>query len=506
MRVVAGVACLVLSFGSVGQTGAAEVPAELKEPIRGLLDRTKPATGAYEPVVDGFVIRVTWSELQPDPEPGTDHGSALDTASIDRALSAVHAAGNPVRLRVSGGIHAPQWAKRLGGAEPVTWYADGTVIGTVGRFWTSQYGAAYQNLQHRLAERYDDDPRVGDVVISRCTTEFAEPYVRQTGQLSLLRPGLQAAGYTGAADDQCHREEIDAHRVWQRTRSYLAFNPYQRIHEDTWTHSVDTAFTMRMIDHCRQVLGPRCVLGNNSLGPDRPQTYQDMYEYIAAKGGPISLQTATAAKVCGGQHPCPAAAWNMTLDLAVRYGAGAVELPGGAAGYTTWAIEEVPPHHGLRYYDDALERAAVVMNSVRTRVSSPAAGVLKSCVPCAVPGKTCQRRGCGDMSCSRRVSDWSTLGSFWLARNSFGAVTVERSAESTRRSSSARSAGAASTTSASARRSAASLAVTMPPRLAPTSTTRSAPRARTNATAPRRSAAASRAIWPVRDRLGERYR
>jgi hypothetical protein len=271
-------------------------------------------------------------------------------------LSAAGARGKPVRLRVTGGTDAPEWAKRLGGGEPLPWYADGVLVGTVGRFWTAEYGAAYRNLQERLAELYDADPRVRDVVVARCTTEFAEPYIRQTGQLERNRPGLEAAGYTGADDDRCHREEIDAHRVWQRTRSYLAFNPYQRIHEDTWTHSVDNAFTLRMIDYCRETLGPRCVLGNNSLGPDRPQAYDDMYRYIAAMGGPISFQTATAAKVCAGQAPCPAAAWNATLDLALRYGAGAAELPGGATGYTTWPVEEVPPHHGLRHYDVALEQ------------------------------------------------------------------------------------------------------------------------------------------------------
>ncbi|PZG20281.1 hypothetical protein C1I95_09885 [Micromonospora craterilacus] len=346
-----------MSVGVPAQ-GAAPNSVPLKEPLAGLIDRAEPATGAYASVVDGFVIRANWNELQPQQEPGTNHGGALDTTAIDLALAAADAAGMSTRLRVVGGIHAPEWAKTLGGTSPIPWYSGGAVIGTIGRFWTAQYGDAYQNLQDRLAALYDDHPRLLDVVISRCATEFAEPYIRQTGQLNLNRPGLEAAGYTGAADDQCHHDEIDAHDVWERTRSYLAFNPYQRINEVTWTSSVDNQFTRQMIDYCRTSLGARCVLGNNSMYPDRPNNYYTMWAYIAAKGGPISYQTATADLVCGNLDPCPASAWNQTLELALTYRANAVELPRTRIGYTSWSLADVPPHYGLQHYDSLLEAAA----------------------------------------------------------------------------------------------------------------------------------------------------
>lgn len=359
MRGVATVVVLA-SFGVVlaGAGGAPEATVVLKEPMSGLIDRAEPATGPHASVVDAFVVRVDWSELQPEQEPGTDHGAELDTTTIDQALAVAGAEGMTVRLRVVGGIHAPGWAKALDGAA-IPWYSDGAPVGTIGRFWSARYGAAYQNLQERLAARYDDDPLIADVVISRCTTEFAEPYIRQTGQLALNRPGLQAAGYTSAADDQCHFDEIDAHDVWKSTRSYLAFNPYQRIDDGTWTASVDLPFTYQMIDYCRAALGERCVLGNNSLEPDRPSSYYQMYAYIAAKGGPISYQTATAAKVCNGQAPCLAATWNPTLEMALTYGANAVELPRGGTGYTTWPVADPPPDRGLGYYDDLLEGSSV---------------------------------------------------------------------------------------------------------------------------------------------------
>jgi hypothetical protein len=317
---------------------SAPVPADdLKAPVEGLTDRNGPAPTAYRPVVDPFVIRLPWSQLQPTP--GT-----LNTAPIDAAL----AGSTSVRLRITAGVDAPAWLK---GDNPMPWYADGAQIGMIGRFWEPAFDVAYRDLQQRLATAYDGDARVREVAVSRCTTEFAEPYIRHIGQLALNREALEEAGYTAAADDECHRDEIEAHAVWQRTRAYLAFNPFQRIDETTWTGRVDLPFTRAMIDYCRSVLGARCVLGNNSLDPDRPATYVEMYEYIAAKGGPISYQTATAAKICAGRTPCPAALWKATLQLALDYGAGAVELPDGQTGYTSWPVAD------LRYYDDQLTDA-----------------------------------------------------------------------------------------------------------------------------------------------------
>ena len=59
--------------------------------------------------------------------------------------------------------------------------------------------------------------------------------------------------------------------------------------------------------------------------------------------------------LCAGQSPGPPALGNATLDLALECGAGAVELPATANGYTSWSLDEIPPHHGLRHYDAALE-------------------------------------------------------------------------------------------------------------------------------------------------------
>jgi hypothetical protein len=138
--------------------------------------------------------------------------------------------------------------------------------------------------------------------------------------------------------------------------------PYQRLEQITrpngtkvWRATADPAFTEEMIDYCADHLGQRCVLGNNSLEPDRPQDYLDMYAYMAAKGTPVAFQTATAAKICAGQDPCPIAMWDETLQMAVDYGAGSVELPRASNGYTSWPIADPATGFGLAHYDTLLD-------------------------------------------------------------------------------------------------------------------------------------------------------
>jgi len=321
-------------------TAALPAPPSIKPQIGGICDRQHEARSAYLGVVNCFVVQADWSALQP-----TQGGPIAANNVIDQAIASVNQrnAANPglnlrIKLRVSAGVAAPDWAKQLDGA-PVTLKdpQTGALIGTVPRFWTSGFGAAYDNLMQQLAARYDSAPALLEVAVSRCTTQFAEPFLRQANDPD-NRAAYLAAGYTTAADEACLQAQLDTHaRLWLHTRSGVAFSPFQTL-DSSGVHQ-DEAFTEHIMDSCRSVLGARCVLGNNTISSPLPGgSYTSMYQHIAALGGPISFQTATAAKIGD---------WQATLNWAVEEGTGMVELP---AGYNpAWALSD------LAGYDSRLE-------------------------------------------------------------------------------------------------------------------------------------------------------
>lgn len=291
--------------------------SEIKPELTGLLDRQEAPPAAYAgTAVRGFVVKVNWSDLQP-----TEGGPLAANNAIDQAIAVAHsiAATHPgfgIKLRVYGGVYAPTWAKTLGGAPVQVTNPQSAKSATIGRFWTDAYGDAYADLQSKLAEKYDSLPEVREVVVSRCTTFFAEPFIRNKGSAETVS-NLFDAGYTTAADHVCHEKQLEAHRVWQHTRSDLELNPYQDI-EQRGKASVDEGFTESMMQYCRAVLGARCVLENNSASD--PPKYPRMYSAMKQLGNPTSFQTATNAKV-GDLFT--------VLEWTVQQGANAVELPQG---------------------------------------------------------------------------------------------------------------------------------------------------------------------------------
>ena len=298
---------------SASPSGTPIAPANLKPALGGLLDRNGPPPTGYASVMGGFVVNVYWADLQ--------HQQGGDIAShnaIDQAIAQLHSIDPTgdmgLKIRLFAGIYAPEWAKSLDGPpirirDPATGKS-----GTIGRFWTPDFGAAYSDLMTKLAANYDSAPEVREVTISRCTTAYAEPFIRDAGDAATVSAML-AAGFTVAADKTCEREQVQSHLVWQQTRSDLSFNPYQVI-DGTW-HS-DEAFTESMMDFCRATLGARCVLANNSIR--LPLQFPAMYDHIKALGPPIAFQTAVMAKVGDLAG---------TLETAIGLGAGSVELPGG---------------------------------------------------------------------------------------------------------------------------------------------------------------------------------
>jgi hypothetical protein len=296
-------------------------PSEpLKPVLQGLLDRDgEPSSGYLGGAVRGWVVKAYWKDLQPSPG-----GPLAANNPIDQAVAAARKlnASNPslhlgLKLRVYAGIYAPDWAKGLAGGPVNVVDPQDQEQGTIGRFWTDEFGRAYDDLEQKLAERYDDAAEVREVVVSRCTTFFAEPFIRDKGDKGSIA-NMLGAGFSFAADQTCHRQQIDAHGVWRHTHSDVDFSPYQNI-ERTGARSVDEAFTESMMAYCRTALGARCGLENNSIRSPVQPSYAAMYDHIKLLGPPISFQTANPNKI-GDLHA--------TLDWAVSVGANSVELPG----------------------------------------------------------------------------------------------------------------------------------------------------------------------------------
>jgi hypothetical protein len=289
---------------------------DLKPMIHGLIDRNGPPAQGLANVVTAFVVNVTWAQLQP-----TAYGPLAANNPIDDAVTAARAfpGGMSVKIRLLTGVDSPAWVKQLDGGPVSVYSAADHTGGTIGRFWTADFGRAYSDLWTKLAARYDSAPAVREITASRCMTVFAETFLRDTSDPTTVG-NLLAAGFSVAADHTCIQQEIAAGTTWKHTRVGVAFNPYQEILTGGAV-KVDEAFTLSMMQYCRTTLAAQCVLENNSIRfPPLDNAYTDMYASMQSLGPPISFQTATAARIGDIAQ---------TLAWAVTEGADAVELPLG---------------------------------------------------------------------------------------------------------------------------------------------------------------------------------
>ncbi|KAA3636490.1 MAG: hypothetical protein DWP92_09460 [Armatimonadetes bacterium] len=296
------------------------MPTLVKAPLAGLIDRAGIPTDELAGPIAGFVVDVAWRDLQDKRGGAIGSNNAIDVAIEEvRALNSRTGQHLRIKLRVRAGIDAPDWAKELGGSPIVVSDAQDKIGGTIGEFWIDEFGTAYAELQTKLAERYDEVVEIADVAITRCTTVYAEPFIRNIAEPETVSQ-LISHGFDADGDLACLFDQIDAHLAWEETRSSLALNPYQAIASSGVT-SVDPSTTSRVMDYCRFVLRERCVLGNNSIRwPPLSGRMEDMYAEIESFGAPITYQTAAPARV--GDLAA-------TVEWAIERGACSVELPVG---------------------------------------------------------------------------------------------------------------------------------------------------------------------------------
>ncbi len=362
----------------------------LKAQHGGVIDRQgQPDQSAYYPSpINGFVVKnydntrtdTSWAALQP-----TQNGPIAANNSIDRAIANVRGTNVRLKLRIYAGSDAPEWAKNL----PVTTGKQGPFqicstrpttadCGMVGHFWEVNHRQAYKDFMAKMAAKYDNVPEIEEVVISSCTTTFAEPMLRQGNEAANIAAYV-TAGYSEKMNRACHSDALEAHKAWTTTRSSIALNPSQEFIAASGSNPAkfvtNEDYTEQYIDECRAVLGQRCVLGNNSIGKkdtiypcsdiDRGDwasrdNYARMYTKIKCAGAPIYFQTsAPKGIVAAGSN------LNEILTWAAQVGAGMVELPAGydnPSGESASAIYLTPAQ--LAAHDQALQANA-----------SPASGV-----------------------------------------------------------------------------------------------------------------------------------
>ena len=357
---------VVATGGYLYFSGSHAATSNIKPPLEGLIDRGtfgKTFTLPPEPDLDyigGVVANVYWADLQPTQGGPIQHGSVNQ---LDQAISQVTAynSGHPthqiyIKLRIQAGNHAPSWAQTLGGFTPVSITDTGAGTadsGTVGPFWRDDYGAAYQSFVAQLAASYDANPLLREVTVSQCMTLTAEPFIRHDNGTTPAFPSL--SGYsigninnpdsTPNTDAYCLKHQIDGFAVWHSTHVSLSFSNYTGFNTDpsaTPGVAYDN-FTAGVMTYCRQVLGNRCVLENNSIRSDyatkNEQTLPNTVFNALFKNGPdATYQTASASNV--GDLPT-------TLQWAVTLGANAVELPANYA--TTLSTDQLKAYNGDLY-------------------------------------------------------------------------------------------------------------------------------------------------------------
>jgi hypothetical protein len=265
---------------------ACTLSVSAKPPLRGLVSSNGLPPAGWEDVVKFAVCAVKWQEIEPAP-------GQYRFARIDAFLAAAGRRHIGVYLRIFAGRDSPDWLKASAGTVSMNDRFD-SIQADVVRWWAPAAGKAYANLQRALAARYDRDPRFIAVTISRCSSIWAEPLMRQLNDKP-TRDALWNAGLRADADKALQIDAVKMHaEIWRETYSSLALNPYQAIEDSAkgWKQNPD--FTIELIREATRLLGGRLLLQNNSLrdAPPPPASpYGSICAAMRSSGAPVGFQT-----------------------------------------------------------------------------------------------------------------------------------------------------------------------------------------------------------------------
>jgi hypothetical protein len=288
-------------------------------------DASLPDTAAFT----GIAIDVKWFELEPSPGQYDWQPIDADLAAVSQYNSAHPNNQLSVKLRVTPGFAAPDWAKLLGSptnpAAPITVPGDSTTpTRTIGYWWTSEYDAAWQAFNQALAVRYDNNPLVKGVQVTSCSTTTDEPFILDPNQI----PIFEKNGLTAAGDEQCLSNVFNDYSAWHTTVVYYPINVEQLVADTTTAE----AFSEKTMAQCATSAMPvsaggggsfRCAIDNHALGyPDLDTSTSWFYQTIDQlyQQYPRTTQVAFQAYNQNDGESCSA------IDTAIAYHASSVEL------------------------------------------------------------------------------------------------------------------------------------------------------------------------------------
>jgi len=263
----------------------------VKAPLAGLLDRAGPAD---KPYLSGFVLRVRWADIEPQP-------GRVDLSRIRAGLRFAATHGQRVVLRVTAGVDAPAWAQRLGGAPlPFFDHSQGRWL-TLGRFWRPDYRREWGRLQAQLATAFDADPTLAQVNVCG-TGEISCEVMLIFGADAHGRNGrtLIAAGYTPAARAAALKFDLaNMLAVWHTTWIELTCHPWRDLDRAGRQTGADLVGTKRVAAAFLAAAGGRGLLLHTGLGPHllRAPMTRAMYYWAAGHHYPFALQTETYARL-----------------------------------------------------------------------------------------------------------------------------------------------------------------------------------------------------------------
>ncbi|HEY2871987.1 MAG TPA: hypothetical protein VGJ56_08720 [Reyranella sp.] len=271
--------------------------------------------------ISEMVLNVTWAELEPTS--GQFNFSAIDSAVA--AVSAYNTSNGTdlgIKLRVWGGVVAPDWVKNLDGP-PVAVSGKATVdptnygSRTFAKVWTADYNDAWLELQNKLATyvtaggsaTYDGNPIIRGISQTAGITASDEPFVSLPTSAPISSGAttgvdqfgaLVNGGYSDYAEMLTLRAAIASYAAWATTPLDYTINPYHLYTPGTPYGSAtnDENFAIAVLQQTRN--STRLVqAGNHAL--DAPQHGQLPFLYaqltadaaLTTAAAPNSYQTAS---------------------------------------------------------------------------------------------------------------------------------------------------------------------------------------------------------------------